>query len=280
MIKSLYTRVFLLTLGLFGSLAVTFLLVPSLVGAQSETSNDGYIYLSQVPYTGFGDVVKLVGFLIIVALWSLLVVMVVKSDKVKEIMHRFFRNVNEEPEYVARGAGAGYVIDLNSNQVLNMNMNPVHDLSDTYVSKHNFSDNGNGKNNAVANETSSSSLNGHVNSASSSNGDLMQEVNTFMGLVVRGDEHAVFEHLRRMKAKGVDSSEFASNVVLELDAVYRSKMDGETNRKNVVLSQTLSAWNRVRIEAVISSLLTIVDQSYSDSNVGAKVAIMRIMRAL
>ena len=76
------------------------------------------------------------------------------------------------------------------------------------------------------------------------------------------------------------SSEFASNVVLELDAVYRSKMDGETNRKNVVLSQTLSAWNRVRIEAVISSLLTIVDQSYSDSNVGAKVAIMRIMRAL
>ena len=272
MFKNLYIRVFLLTTGLFGTGAITFLVAPRFVGAQSATSTPGYIYLSQVPYTGFGDVMKLAGFFVIVALWSLLVVMVVKNDKVKEIMRRMFRNV-DHPELQTETVGAGYVFDLSSNQVLSMNMSPVRDITESFVPKQGYADNssksnGNG-NGAIAMPTESHSGN-----------DLVQEVNSFMTLVVRGDEQAVFDQLRKLKGRGVDSADFASRVVLELDSVYRSKVEGENNKTNMALSQTLSAWNRGKIESVIASLLTIVDHSYNDSTVGTKVAIMRIMRAV
>jgi hypothetical protein len=278
MLKNPYLNAIFLSFSLIATSVFTAILLPKVVGAQSAITpmtpvdtTPGYIYLSQVPYTGFGDLTKLFGFLVIVGLWSLLIVMFIKADKTKEVVRKMLRNAegNNGPS-----AKSGYVFDVAGKQLLNMSMSPVGGaIADAFVPKA-FTHTGKSEAREVAvpHDETAYALNSRVSDHSS-------DVNTFMDLIVRNDESAVFEHLRKMKAKGVNSADFAAAVVLELDAVYRAKLDGEQNKQNGALSQILSNWNRARIEGVIASLLTIVDHSYTDANVGTKVAVMRIMKS-
>ncbi|MBI2474212.1 MAG: hypothetical protein HYV68_00770 [Candidatus Taylorbacteria bacterium] len=280
--KNPYIRTLFLSTGLFVSLLLTAVVFPEVVGAAGtsggfspSTTTSGYIYLSQVPYTGLGDFLTLLGFVVIVGLWSLLVVMVFKSDKFKAMIAGMFRNVDEDPR-LAGHTESGYVFDVTGNQVLNMNMNPVIDaLPEHFIHKHNGSGSGNG--NQMA-EPADAYAQSEVKNGQG--GEMITDVNAFINLVVRGEFNAVFDHLRKMKSKGIEASDFATNVVLELDAAYRAKIEGDNNKRNIVLSQIISHWNRSKIEGVIASLLSIVDRSYSDPNIGLKVALMRIMRAV
>jgi hypothetical protein len=290
MLKNVYIKTFLLSTGVLATIILTAAIVPQFVGAAvtpdltGSTNPQGYIYLSQVPYTGLGDFLKLMGFVVIVGLWSLLVVMVFKSDKVKAILAHMFRNVEEDTRLIPNAVSAGVVFDVSNNQMLNMNMSPVLDtMPEHFVHKQEYSNgNGNGRNhvNNVPESLPRDEQAFGMTAVSNSSADTVTDVNAFINLVVRGEVNSVFDYLRKMKAKGVDASDFATNVVLELDAAYRAKIDGDNNKHNIVLSQIISHWNRTKIEGVISSLLSIVDRSYSDPNLGLKVALMRMMRAV
>lgn len=271
------------------------------------TSAPYFVYLSQVPYTGFGDSAKLILFLVLVALWSGVIVYIVKHVDFKKFIKRAFRNVENEPQFAEANMSGGLVYDISNDRVLTMDMNPVNDSNaDIFVPKygieHSQSDkdveaskvdtptardysinsvsngvsNGNGNSNATYDASAVS--NGNGNARQNDKFDLTTDVNSFINLIVRGDEKPVLEFIRKIKDKGVTAGDFATNVVLELDNAYRSKLAGETNRRNIVLSQIISHWNGTRIEAVMNGLFAIVENSYADNNLGTKIALMRIMR--
>ena len=203
---------------------------------------------------------------------------------------------------------SGFVFDVNNNRVLTMDMNSVQSgASDIFVPKSNaepaqnkksvepadiytptakdygievkpngglgYSSNGNVQSNSNGGD------NGNGKAENTGKEDLTTDVNAFVNLVVRGDEKPVLEFVKKIKDKGVSASEFAANVVLELDTAYRAKLDGETNHCNIVLSQIVSHWGSEKMEATMSNLLGIAENHYADKNLGTKIAMMRIMRS-
>lgn len=276
------------------------------------TSAPYFVYLSQVPYTGFGDSAKLILFLILVAFWSGVVVYIVKFVDIKKIIRRAFRNVENEPQFAEANMSSGFVYDINNNRVLTMDMNPINNNdshTDVFVPKYGVEHSQNNKaveasevntktardygidngGNVVSNSHSngdtifgeSAVSNGNGNGSVKQNDkfDLTTDVNSFVNLIVRGDEKPVLEYVKKIKDKGISVDEFVTNVVLELDIAYRAKLEGETNRRNIVLSQIVSHWNNSKMETVMSTLLGIAENNYADKNLGAKIAVMRIMRS-
>lgn len=104
----------------------------------------------------------------------------------------------------------------------------------------------------------------------------MTEVNTFVSLIARGDEKAVNNYLRTMRENGKSVERFIRETIMELDGAYRARLEGENNRNNFVLSQIISRWSGEKTEEVISILLSIIDKNYKNSNLGLKLAVMRI----
>jgi hypothetical protein len=64
-------------------------------------------------------------------------------------------------------------------------------------------------------------------------------------------------------------------VILDLDAVYRSRFDEPENPIDERLSYTVSGLSNQQLEELISVLLSTVDQNYHSPNVSAKIALMR-----
>ena len=250
----------------------------------------------------------------IVILWLGVFFYIKKWKKVEAFFKKAFRNVEMESVSDTYVMSTGSIIDVNNN-ILNMDMNPINNPSnDIFVPK--YPDKTNGRkdvepvitdtmarkdyndtqkqndNSADFNENHNSSNghngNGYASNNNNSNGnnnglthnneDFTTDINSFVNLIVRGEEKPVLEFIRKIKDKGISSDKFAADVVLELDVAYRAKLEGETNRRNIVLSQIVSHWSRPKMEAIMSSLLGIVENSYADNNLGTKIALMRIMR--
>jgi hypothetical protein len=264
-------------------------------------------YLGRVAHSNI-SISRILALVLIAAIWLTVVVLVLcfaKGGKIKGFIKRAFRNVETEPQSVSDDWSSGYVFDVNNNEILNMDTNPTSDLAtDVFVPKYNVEPAQNKKaaepaevytptpeDYGIGSEPNvvSDSNNGGVVSKESvvANGggkktdksDLTTEINAFVNLIVRGDDKPVLEFVRKIKDKNISVDEFATDAVLELDVAYRARIGGETNRRNVVLSQIVSHWSNSKMEAVISALLSIVEGNYSDKNLGMKIALMRIMRA-
>jgi hypothetical protein len=108
--------------------------------------------------------------------------------------------------------------------------------------------------------------------------DLMTDINSFVNLLLRGEEKPIFECLKKIKSDGVSIEEFFANVVLELDSAYRARLEGENNRHNIVLSQVVSHWSNVKMEEIMNTLLSVTSHNYLDQNLGTKIAIVRMLR--
>ncbi|MFA6273430.1 MAG: hypothetical protein WC673_03005 [Candidatus Paceibacterota bacterium] len=104
----------------------------------------------------------------------------------------------------------------------------------------------------------------------------MTEVNTFVSLLARGDEKAVNNHLRNLREGGKSVERFIRETIMELDGAYRTRVEGENNRRNFVLSQIISRWSGEKTEEIIGILLSIIDKNYKNSTIGLKLAVMRI----
>ncbi len=102
------------------------------------------------------------------------------------------------------------------------------------------------------------------------------DVNTFVNLLSHGDEAEVFAFIRNLRESNISVEQFIRRVILELDEVFRSRVEREALRSNIVLGQIASKWNETDLEKVIAILLTIIDKSYKDTKVGAKLASLRI----
>lgn len=106
--------------------------------------------------------------------------------------------------------------------------------------------------------------------------DQMTEVNTFVSLLARGDEKAVTNHLRALREGGKSVERFIRETIMELDSVYRARLESDNNRRNFVLSQIISRWSGEKTEEIIGILLSIIDKNYKNSTIGLKLAVMRI----
>ncbi len=98
----------------------------------------------------------------------------------------------------------------------------------------------------------------------------------FLLLIARGESGKIFAHLRGLKQQGKNPEQFVKSVIYELDRVYRSRVDSDT----VVppeLTHLTAGWTNEQLEEMISILLTIIEQSYKNSTLGLKLAVMRIL---
>lgn len=106
--------------------------------------------------------------------------------------------------------------------------------------------------------------------------DQMTEINTFVSLLARGDEKAVANYLRALRENGKSVERFIRGTIMELDGAYRTRLEGENNRSNFVLSQIISRWSGEKTEEIIGILLSIIDKNYKNSAIGLKLAVMRV----
>ncbi len=255
---------------------------------KTASSSPGIIYLSQVPYTGFGRTGRVVAFFSIVALWSLVLVLIARSDEIRGFFKTKFKSL-EKPSNGERSSG-GYIFSVNDKKILTMDMNPVNETStDVLVPKYdaNFKKE---KSLAEIAETyvptprdygivTKEAVLADNKKEKNMKPDLMTDVNSFVNLIVRGEEKPVLEYVRKLKEKNVPVEDFMSSVILELDSAYRAKIEGETNRRNVVLSQIVSHWSAAKLEAVLAALFSIIDKNYSNQHVGLRIALMRMSKS-
>ena len=207
------------------------------------------------------DIKRIIGFFLISAIWILVVVYLTKGDRIKEYFKRVFNSKNTEPRPVSSNVSNGYVYDVNNNEILTMDMNPINEDRDIFVPKYK----GNGE----------SSL---ANNNKTGKYDSLTEINTLVNLLVKNDRPAVFDYLKKLVIRGIAIESLAENVVLELDKVLEAKVSGDTNRSNIVLSQIASHWSKEKLELVVGSFLSIMDTNYSNKALGAQVALLKIMK--
>lgn len=99
-------------------------------------------------------------------------------------------------------------------------------------------------------------------------------VSLFIGYLAEGEQQKTFELLRTLANKGVDSGAFISQVVRDLDDVYKHRIEGGRN-PDAQLAQLTAVWSNADFEQVMGILVECVDYSYSNTRIGTKVALTK-----
>ena len=97
----------------------------------------------------------------------------------------------------------------------------------------------------------------------------------FVNWIATGNRQEVTRHLKELREHPGGAEPFLKKVVLDLDAVYRSRFDEPDEQIDQRLAHTVSGLSNVELENLISALLSTVDQNYRSSSVSAKIALMR-----
>jgi hypothetical protein len=96
----------------------------------------------------------------------------------------------------------------------------------------------------------------------------------FIGYLAESEQQKTFELLRTLANKGVDSGAFISQVVRDLDDVYKHRIEGGRN-PDAQLAQLTAVWSNADFEQVMGILVECVDYSYSNTRIGTKVALTK-----
>ncbi len=98
----------------------------------------------------------------------------------------------------------------------------------------------------------------------------------FLLWIARNESTKILNFVRKMGGVGVDPNVFIKSVIYDLDKSYRSRLERDV-LVSPELAQVTAGWTSAQIEEMISILFTIIEQSYKNSTLGVKLAIMRII---
>ncbi len=99
-------------------------------------------------------------------------------------------------------------------------------------------------------------------------------VSLFIGYLAEGEQQKTFELLRTLSNKGVEAGSFISQVVRDLDDVYKHRIEGGRT-PDAGLAQLTAVWSNADFEQVMGILVECVDYSYSNTRIGTKVALTK-----
>lgn len=204
-------------------------------------------------------------------------------------------NIYKKPKTVSVKGSNGYIYDVNNNKILTMDMNPINEDSDIFVPRYTGEETVDGEDDIVDaytpepedyemesdnNNSSSSNSNGeNYNGVIGHQSDAVTDVNAVVKMIVKGDRQGVFDYFQKMNNQGVPVESFAESIILELDEAYQSKIAGDTNARNIALSEMIAPWSNEKIEIVIATLFTLLEKNYSDPTLGMKVTLLRMMKS-
>ncbi len=97
----------------------------------------------------------------------------------------------------------------------------------------------------------------------------------FVNWLATGDKYNLTRHLKTLREQGGNPEAFLRRVVLDLDVVYRSRLEDIDEPIDERLAHSISGLSNEQLENLISVVLSTVDQSYHSASVGVKVALMR-----
>lgn len=100
-------------------------------------------------------------------------------------------------------------------------------------------------------------------------------VSTFVRSLATNDQPKTFELLRNISAQGVDIGTFIGRVVRDLDEVYKHRIEGNRKPDQALVALT-EAWNAGTFETVLGALVECIDYSYTNTRIGAKVALAKV----
>ncbi len=98
----------------------------------------------------------------------------------------------------------------------------------------------------------------------------------FLLWIARNESVKVLNFVRKMKDVGIDSDVFVRSVIYDLDKAFRSRLERDI-LVSPELTQITAGWTSAQIEEMISILFTIIEQSYKNSTIGVKLAVMRML---
>ncbi len=98
----------------------------------------------------------------------------------------------------------------------------------------------------------------------------------FIRWLVAGESKKVYTFLRMLHHQGHSTSDFIKSVMYELDKVYRFRAEQLSGADQDILSVTAS-WKPRTLEAVIATLVSGIDESYSSAYTSAKIALTKVL---
>ena len=98
---------------------------------------------------------------------------------------------------------------------------------------------------------------------------------SFIGALIKGDAKTVFGHIRALVQKGEKPENFLTEVALSLDDVYRARLDGSSCDERVL--RVCEDCDTDTLERLIGSLATAVDTSYTKTHTAIKLALTRAL---
>ena len=97
----------------------------------------------------------------------------------------------------------------------------------------------------------------------------------FINWLATGDKGHVASHLRMLRERHGAADAFLKKVILDLDAVYRSRFDEIEESLDERLAHTISGLSNQELEELISALFSMTDQNYQSTSLSLKLALMR-----
>lgn len=95
----------------------------------------------------------------------------------------------------------------------------------------------------------------------------------FLNALMQGDRDTTFSMLRRITRNGGRVDTFIENVLVHLDSAYRARVDGAHCGEDV--RRICASVDTALLEEIISALAAAIDTTYSQAQVGVKLALTR-----
>ena len=101
----------------------------------------------------------------------------------------------------------------------------------------------------------------------------------FIEWLVRGEDKKIFTFLRMMKHQEQPVADFVRKVVAELDNVHRARLEGaeDSARVNTHVAEVTYHLAHADLEAIISELLSGVDERYESAYTSVRLALVRVL---
>lgn len=99
----------------------------------------------------------------------------------------------------------------------------------------------------------------------------------FIRFLKEKNSEQIFSAVRTMRVLGKDVPAFIKAVIYDLDQVLRARSEGLSGIIDPEIKSATDGWSDENLEAVITILLSIVDQSYKNSITGIKLAVLRVL---
>jgi hypothetical protein len=98
----------------------------------------------------------------------------------------------------------------------------------------------------------------------------------FVGWLAEGNEKKTLAFIRMLQMQGQSVKDFVTNVIIELDKVYRSRIDSSLD-VDTDIAVRAEGWSDQELEQAIHILVGAVDQTYKSTYSSIKIALIKIL---